>query len=247
VRDAKMLEWSLHSRSHAFRRMVAEAEAVLREAGSCASFALSWSTGKDSTAAVHIARSIMPDAPILIQFDDCDWPTKRPYAERIAKSLGWAYTAVEPGFSVWDRARTARLGDEELCAQTHDLTRDSFLRPLDEARAELGCDGVVLGLRIAESRARKLNLAGRGPIYETVSGGWRCNPLWRWSATDVFAYHVSHGLEINPLYFNNRLHAPEDIRLSWALPTPGGLRHGDMEHMRIYWPEQYQRLREVMP
>jgi 3'-phosphoadenosine 5'-phosphosulfate sulfotransferase (PAPS reductase)/FAD synthetase len=194
---------------------------------------------------VHMVKATSPTVPIMVQFDDCDWPEKRPYIERVAAAQGWTYYAVEPDFSVWEAAARARLGMDNICAQAHHLTRDSFLRPLDDKRQELGCDGVFLGLRAAESHARAMNIYTRGMLYDRKDGTRRCCPLAFWTTEDVFAYLTEHEVEINPCYFNNALRPPEDIRLSWALPTPTGIRYGDMAHLRRYYPRQFQRLRDL--
>lgn len=192
----------------------------------------------------HLIKELYPETPIMIQFDDCDWPEKRVYAERVAHAQGWNFHRVEPGFSVWERSYSCQLGFENICTQTHVFTQDSFLAVLHEKQQELDCSVVFLGLRSQESRSRYLNLAKRGELYQLKNGEWRCCPLGRWTAEDVFAYLIEHEIEINPCYFYNRFHTPEDIRLCWALPTPTGIRYGDLEHIRFYYPKQFQRLRD---
>jgi 3'-phosphoadenosine 5'-phosphosulfate sulfotransferase (PAPS reductase)/FAD synthetase len=192
----------------------------------------------------HLIRSCYPDTPIMIQFDDCDWPEKRAYAERVAAAQGWDYHAVEPDFSVWERAKSYAIGMDDLCSPSHAFTQDTFLYVLEAKRRDLGCIGTFLGLRAEESRARKMNILKRGELYQLKSGEWRCYPLGRWTAEDVFAYLTEQEVEINPCYFYNRFRQPEDIRLCYALPTPTGIRYGDMQHLRHYYPQQFQRLRE---
>lgn len=244
-KDMKILEWRLHAKSLSFKSKLRKAKSIIEEALGLGNWCVSWSTGKDSTALTHIARAIVPDMPILIQFDDCDWPEKQEYADRIKKAQSWDYIRVEPNFSVWDMASGYKIGHDNVCAQSHALTKDGFISILDDARKLIGCGGVMLGLRMAESRARKLNLCKRGHTYQLKDGSLRCNPLSIWDARDVFAYLIINNVEINPCYFKNRFFGPEDIRLSWALPTPGGLTHGDMQHMRKYYPQQYARLRDL--
>lgn len=193
----------------------------------------------------HLVRSIYPDTPIMIQFDDCDWPTKRAYAKRVIEAQAWDVHIVEPEFSVWERMQQGTIGEDEFCAQTHSLTQDAFLRPLAKMQHSLGCNGVFMGLRAEESKARKAHLSRRGELYQLASGEWRCCPLARWTSEDVFAYLTEHGVEINPCYFNNRFLPPEDIRVSWAIPTPKGLSHGDMEHFRHYYPAQFRKMRDM--
>jgi 3'-phosphoadenosine 5'-phosphosulfate sulfotransferase (PAPS reductase)/FAD synthetase len=238
-------EWKLRACCSEYHKHVAVGLKVVHEALESGRWVLSWSGGKDSTAMVHLVRSVALDIPIMVQFDDCDWPEKRPYIDRVAKSQGWEYHAVEPTFSVWEAASRLRLGMDNICAQSHALTKDSFLRLLDEKRRQLGCDGVFLGLRAAESRSRAMNAYTRGMLYERKDGTRRCCPLVFWTVEDVFAYLVEHAIEINPCYLNNGLRKPEEIRLSWALPTPTGIRYGDMSHLRRYYPRQFRRLRDL--
>ena len=106
---------------------------------------------------------------------------------------------------------------------------------------KLGCDGVYGGPRGSQRRGGKLVEAARGT--RRSGGEWRCCPLARWTADDV-AYHIEHGIEINPCYFNSDSEARE-IRVSWAVPTPGARAHGEMEHFRYYYPEQFRKLRDM--
>jgi 3'-phosphoadenosine 5'-phosphosulfate sulfotransferase (PAPS reductase)/FAD synthetase len=239
------LRWRLRIKTAEYRRHVGYAVSAIHAAQEAARMVVSWSTGKDSTAMTHLVRSLYPDTPIMIQFDDCDWPTKRAYADRVATAQGWDVHRVEPEFSVWERMQTGRIGEDEFCAQSHSLTQDAFLKPLAEQQHSLGCNGVYMGLRAEESKARNVHLRSRGEHYQLASGEWRCCPLARWTSEDVFAYMTEHGIEINPCYFNNRFLPPEEIRVSWAIPTPGSLAHGDMEHYRHYYPEQFRRMREM--
>jgi len=239
------LAWSLRGKMPSFRWLVNQTIGYIEEALTTTSFLVSWSAGKDSTALVHLILSVAPTTPIIIQFDDCDWPEKEPYADRIVTALGWTVHKVRPDFSTWGMAQKLRLGDEEICSQGHRLTRDGFLKPLIAKRHELGCNGVFLGLRMEESKVRKRNLESRGHLYQLKDSSWRSNPLWKWRTEDVFAYLIINKIEINPCYFHNRFLTPEKIRLSWALPTPLGLATGTVEHIRYYYPEQFRRLRDL--
>lgn len=245
MNDMTRLRWQLRAKTREYLRHVAYAVAAIHAAQRSARMVISWSAGKDSTAMVHLIRSLYPDTPIMIQFDDCDWPSKRPYAERVCAAHGWSVHVVEPDFSVWDRMRVRRIGEDEFCALSDRLTQDSFLKPLAQRQAELGSDGIYMGLRAGESRARRLHLSRRGELYRIKNGEWRCCPLARWTSEDVFAYLLEHGVEINPCYFQNRFLPPEEIRISWAVPTPQSMRRGAIEHLRSYYPSQFNRLREL--
>jgi 3'-phosphoadenosine 5'-phosphosulfate sulfotransferase (PAPS reductase)/FAD synthetase len=193
---------------------------------------------------VHLVHSIEKAIPIVSQFDDCDWPEKRPYMERVAEQHGWLFHSVEPGFSVWEAVQSYRIGAENICDTKHLVTLNAFLRPLKAATDRLGCNGIFLGLRAAESSERKKNFGQRHHVYRIADGTLRCCPLSTWSTKDVFAYLVANNIEINPCYFHNAICPPEEIRLSWALPTVGW-RGRDIEHIRRYYPRQFRRLREA--
>jgi phosphoadenosine phosphosulfate reductase len=237
-------EWLIHSKTREYSRHLEYARDDIKRAMDKGSFVISWSTGKDSTAMCHLIKSMYVDTPIMIQFDDCDWPEKREYADEIINKYGWGVNEIIPSFSVWGLAQKSKIGYDDLCSQSSELTQESFIKLLEKERIQLGCIGSFLGLRAEESRGRMLNLATRGELYQVTSGQWRCCPLGRWTVLDVFAYLASNKVPINPCYFYNEINKPENIRLSWALPTPQGARRGDIEHIRRYYPEQYRRLRD---
>jgi 3'-phosphoadenosine 5'-phosphosulfate sulfotransferase (PAPS reductase)/FAD synthetase len=245
MRSEDRIRWKLRSKTYEYKRHVNRAVSAIYAAHNVARMIVSWSTGKDSTAMTHLVRSLYVDTPIMIQFDDCDWQTKHDYAGRVANAQGWDVHRVEPDFSVWECIKNGRIGEDNFCSLSHTLTRDAFLTPLAAQQRELDCNGVYMGLRAEESRARRIHLRSRGELYQLKSGEWRCCPLARWTSEDVFAYLVANEIEINPCYFNNRFLPPEEIRVSWAIPTPTSIRYGDMEHIRYYYPEQFRRIREI--
>ena len=239
------LRWEICSKTSAYARAVESAKKIIEEALLNHTCCISWSSGKDSTAMTHLVRSFDASIPVIIQFDDCDWPSKKEYVQRVAATHNWKYHVVEPDFSVWKAALESGIGNVNICAQTHWITKESFLRPLREKQQELGCDCVFLGLRANESRIRKINVATRGTLYQLKNGMWHALPMARWAAEDVFAYMYVNGIEINPCYLQNRITAPENIRLSWAIPTPTSISKDGIEHLRLYYPSQYRRLRDA--
>lgn len=243
--ETDILRWKIHSSFKGYKCRVSRAIDIIGDAENLAKFVLTWSGGKDSTAMVHLVLSAFPETPIMVQFDDCDWPEKRPYIYRVASKEKWKIHEVIPDFSVWDRMKSGRIGEEDFCSTSHKLTQDAFLKPLSDEQKSLGCDGVYMGLRSEESKNRKAHLNRRGTLYQLKSGEWRCCPIAGWTTDDVFAYHVENEIEINPCYFKNRFFKPEQIRLSWAIPTPTSIRFGDMEHFKHYYPEQFRRMRDI--
>jgi phosphoadenosine phosphosulfate reductase len=80
------------------------------------------------------------------------------------------------------------------------LLKDNLVQAMDSAAAELGIDGLILGMRADEARGRRANLASRGLIYRMVSGQIRCNPIGFWTGEDVWAYIVTYDIPYLPIY-----------------------------------------------
>jgi 3'-phosphoadenosine 5'-phosphosulfate sulfotransferase (PAPS reductase)/FAD synthetase len=239
----KIMQWRLHANSDEYRKHIAHSRKIIHHAHEKGKCVLSWSAGKDSTAMTHLVKSIYPETPIIIQFDDCDWPEKREYVKRVSNRHGWKYYLVEPNFSVWENSLKYNIGFDYICATNHEFTKNTFLSLLNTKQKEIGCSVVFMGLRSQESHARSFNLKNRGELYQLKNKEWRCCPIGAWKVEDVFAYLIENDIEINPCYFHNRFKQPEDIRLCWALPMPAGITKGDLEHIRFYYPSQFQRLR----
>ena len=237
--------WKAHTRSYQYSQCVERARHIIDIAIQKGNASISWSTGKDSTVLTHLVLQQKSDIPIIIQFDDCDWPEKREYAERVAKAQNWTYHSVMPDYSVWEAVQQCELGFEDICSQNHRITQLTFLKPLEDKQKQLNCNVTFLGLRKEESRSRKLNLLKRGELYQLRSGQWHCCPLSTWKTIDIFSYLIDNDIEINPYYLKNRFLPPEKIRLSWALPSKHGMKYGDCEHIRWYYPEQYRKLKDI--
>lgn len=246
MKKTDKLRWKIRAEFPAYRRHVDCAVDAIHRAHESARMSISWSGGKDSTAMAHLVKSLYPDTPIIVQFDDCDWPGKQAYIDRICEAHGWTIHRVEPAFSVWDQMKRGDIGDENFWAKSHALTREGFLKPLDAKRQELDCNGVYIGLRADESKARAINYRARRDVYQLKDGTWHCCPMARWTAEDVFAYLTRNNIEINPYYLNNRILAPEQIRLSWAVPCSfsQGNSQSDMESLRRNFPDRFRILRE---
>lgn len=245
MKKNKLIEWKLWSWQDEFGRKVESAWATVRRAISHThiKYAIYWSGGKDSTALTHIVKSLFPKTPIITQFDDCDWPEKESYIDRVAKKRGWEVNKVRPDFSVSEAMKKYDLLQDDICSLTHWMTQNAFIKPLNDFAYSKGWHGKFLGLRIEESRTRKINIYSRGYVYPNNNGDVMALPLASWTAKDVFAYLVSRKIEINPHYLNNRFKEPEDIRLAWAIPSQK--EYGDKEQTRYYNRQIYDKWRNI--
>lgn len=246
MKNKKILEWTLYAKLNEYKAQIKSAITIINRALSITDkFAICWSGGKDSTVMTHLIKKLFAECPIIVQFDDCDWPEKKPYIYRICKQMQWEINEATPDFSIWEEAIKCKIGIEDLCSKNNRLTKYGFLKPLNKAREKLNCKGSFIGLRTEESNRRKRNQKYNGNIYTLKSGEIICTPIVHLNAKAVFAYHVVNDIEINPCYFNNAFRSPEEIRLSWALPLLYGINNGDPEHMRKYYPEYFNKFREL--
>lgn len=96
----------------------------------------------------------------------------------------------------------------------------------------------VYGLRIDESRARRLRFAQHG-----ISSKNTCAPLSTWTYMDVFAYLLEHGLPIHPAYAQSMGGA---LSPEWLRVAPlGGLRgvgRGRRAWEWHYYPDEMSAL-----
>lgn len=245
MKQQKIFEWKIRSKHIEFKKRLKGAITIINKAKNLGiKFAISWSGGKDSTAMVHLIKSVWPECPIIVQFDDCDWPEKKPYIYRVIKKMNWKIYEAIPDFSVKQAIFNCDIGNEDICSKTHKLTKYGFLKPLDDIQKILECEGAFLGLRKLESKRRGRNYKYNGNLYRLKSGEYICTPVVHFDAVDIFAYLVSNDIEINPCYFNNAFKTPEKIRLAWAIPSIYGIGQGDIEHIRKYYPKYFNELRE---
>lgn len=239
----------LHSRTRQHQRRVDQARRVvsdvlLRDPTACCM----WSAGKDSTAMAHLVHEMAPDVLLVSEKDDLDYPGEREYVETLARRWGARLQVVTPNVSPREwiaRNATGLAVYEDFHSRVAELSKACFYRVVEEAS-----DGhaILLGLRSEESRGRLMNRATHGLLYQSRDR-WVACPLGDWSGIDVYAYLVSQGVDLLPLYRCVAfMHAREPwrVRKSWWLPGAHG-RHGGVAWLRHYYPALYRQLVEWIP
>jgi hypothetical protein len=185
--------WLAWTRTLQYRRRVEAALRTIEEwRGHCQRPIVSVSGGKDSTALLDLVRRVDPTIPAWRADPPNPLPDREVHVAALEAAAGGEWrTMVYP----WDVAAVLAgdLGYPDLLK----------IRVLRQAQVLAGIDGVALGLRAAESRGRRLNLATRGEVY-CAAGRWTCTPLARWSAEEVLGHVLASGLPLNPVY--ERLH-----------------------------------------
>jgi 3'-phosphoadenosine 5'-phosphosulfate sulfotransferase (PAPS reductase)/FAD synthetase len=208
--------------------------------------AIMWSGGKDSTAMAHLAVvGVGLKAPVFSEKDDLDYPGELDYVNSNGAAWGADLRVVVPEVSPkqWITSHSHEIG---VCWDMHSraaqMSKECFYSVIESASS--AHDGIMLGLRAAESRARTVNRAAHGAMYRKRNGQVVCCPLADWSGLDVFAYLESNGVEPFMVYrciaFSN-IRDPWNVRKSWWIPGDNA-RHGGVSWLRHYYPGLYREL-----
>ena len=234
---------------------------------------VSYSGGKDSTAAAHlvcVAAGAAGAVELVSEKDDLDYPGEREYVEQLAAAWGARLKILTPTISPreWVQAEAAKealVCCDDIHSRAAGLSKACFYRLMEEDNAGRGL--VMLGLRAEESNIReavanralglraKARREGRAhpasglTYWHEGAGQWRCLPVARWRGLDVYAYLLSRG--VDPLHVYRCvafMHAdrPWMIRKSWWLPGGASGRYGQVAWLRRYYPSLYTQLRRWM-
>lgn len=240
-------KYRLNSQLKSYKKNLDNAIRIVKEALSKnIAWYVAWSGGKDSTVLAHLINSIFPGMPIWSEKDDCDFPGEIDYVEKVAKKYGFNLTIHKPNELLWEFIKNGNIDIcEDLHSRSTQLSDKYFYSAIE--KQEKKYDGVFLGLRVEESRARLRNYGIRGSIYQRKNGKYTCCPLALWSGTDIFSYLVVNDIPILDIYYKTKYHkSSEDIRKAWMLPSKQACR-GYCAWLRYYYPEMYDRLVMIFP
>lgn len=189
---------------------------------------------------------------LVSEKDDLDYPGEEGYVTALAAAWKASLRVVRPPVSLdaWvaEHAATMLPGDD-IHSRSAALAKTFFYEVMEEAMQ--GHDAVMLGLRAEESGTRRALRSARGRVYALrgQQGRTRGLPIADWKGIDVYAYALSRGFELLPVYrCIGFAHAtkPWLVRKSWWLPgSMAGV--GQVAWLRRYYPSLYRRLCEVFP
>lgn len=239
-----MSDWFALYRAHArlpsHRRRVDRARTWLDQVLSRSpAWAVSFSGGKDSLAVLCLVCDVREPSRVAVftQGDDLDWPSKRTYCEQVSACLGIRdYTY-----------QVSRVSAHAQLVAGAEAIRGTFSHVWRGYVRDRGIDAMVLGLRSAESRARRLNRAVRGTDYRTQDGLRHLLPIADWSAVDVMAYLSTQSVPLFELYtWPDPALPPHERRMSWPV-VPGMMAHGEAAFVRRHAPGLWNRLAAEAP
>lgn len=187
---------------------------------------LSCGGGKDSTAMAVLCRQVAPDIPIVCADPPNPLSDRKTHVEDLFSWLGGSIYRVSYDWNV-----QAVLEHE---AQYPEGLKQ---RILSAWHKDKGIDGVVFGIRTAESRVRRLLIRSRGFVYQNKGGGWRCCPIADMTAQEALCVALLYDAPINPVYTKQK-GACNLERIRDGTWWPHGM--DDSLWIKEYYPEHYE-------
>lgn len=238
----------VHARSRAFKSRVENSLLLMQDAQKLGKLGLGFSSGKDSTVLLGLAReALIPHQSVF--FDSgCEYKWTYQLVEH------YGVTTVHPKMSLPEMCRHggywgyATPTDPEA---TFNFGEVLITEPSMRFIKEHGIGVLGLGLRVQESygRARMLTSSKLGALFKCkYDDTWHLNPIAHWKTDDVWAYIASRKLAYNRAYdIMTGMGVPRDEqRVSTLLGTTYAT-HGRYSMLRQIDPETYQRLVHEFP
>jgi 3'-phosphoadenosine 5'-phosphosulfate sulfotransferase (PAPS reductase)/FAD synthetase len=117
-----------------------------------------------------------------------------------------------------------------------------------KAMDEYEINAVILGLRVEESRGRRINYFLRGDeYYNRREKNVVLQPLGLWSVKDVFFYMALENIPKHPVYNKlKKFKEKKQIRLNTPL-TLDFTSEGDIGILKHVYPKTFNRYAEILP
>jgi len=237
--------WEKVFRIHAglaiHQKRIAKSKVIIEKfLSQCRKPYIAWSTGKDSTALLHLVLSIDSGIRVMTHHDDTDFPEDIEYIKAVSDMLKIIPDVVSPAFSVLGKIKCDKIDITSDVHSKKNLAGEQFFDVIEKYRIANEFDGCFLGLRSEESKGRKANRRYNGVIYSKSNGDRICQPIVDWVGADVFAYLLSNNIPIHPIYRKLKFHkTPCDIRKDSILPSNFDK---NAVWLKYYYPEIYQKL-----
>lgn len=243
--------YRLHARTRPFARRVEAARRLIGDGlARCERPYVACSFGKDSLAMLHLVQTIRPEMPVVFHDSGVELPGSYALRDRLlVEGRLPNFETCAPRRPVWDllRAQRERIGSDDLRDRSR-MDRQALFAVIDEHVTTRGYDAVLLGLRKAESRSRRLLLSARGAIFANVARRvLTICPLADWSGDDVFAYLMTHDQPLHEAYTQLRfVDDPARARVSWWADDTLA-RRGRLVWLRYYYPDLFNRFAAEFP
>lgn len=223
--------FELRARSPGHRQQLERSRAIIREFLALATNPyIAWSTGKDSTACIGLVRE--QRNVVAVNHDNgVELPDNYLILQQVNNVLV-------------HKTKTLFLDLMDVHGfESSKLRKKNFVKEFETSG---DYDGVVLGLRKQESAVRKRYV--NRPIYQRKDGVWVCLPILYWSIEDVFAYLLTEGLPIHPMYTRRSSQPLEHRRVGGFMSSRNrGSEFGRFVWLREQYPELWQEISDKYP
>ncbi len=209
---------------------------------------VAFSGGKDSLASLVLTREIYPEIPVVFFDSDLEYPENREYIYQIADILDLNLTVIPASQSLLTLVVSHGWFSHEAEGElTEDLYEVKIERPSRIAHDQFGRYR-IWGLRMDESKGRRMLLAKHRGITPYVDGRIGIAPLWDWRSEQVKRYLNSKKLPVNPVYQKlAELGVEEKDQRVGMMFEGSNLDFGRMTWLKRGWPQTYDRIRSLMP
>ncbi len=161
----------------------------------------SFSGGKDSLVATHVAHEVLRDLGVEVEVIHADTTISLPgvqdYIRSVCDRFGWKLRIVRPEKSFFELASMWGMPTPKRRWCCHRIKLD----PMISYALGLGKKNIcfVTGLRRAESHRRR-NMKGTWVRRIRDITIYSYDPIIDWTDEDVERYIEQHGLPVNPVY-----------------------------------------------
>jgi len=208
--------------------------------GKCKRPYISFSGGKDSLAALHLVREQDPSCPAVYWDADCAFPEVEDLIKQTPHCT--KYPCAEPFLDT-----LARFGLHAGQDLENETMKTTVYTPVSAYIAETGVDGAAYGLRMAESRGRRMNGLTKGAVFFAKGYGvTMCQPVFQWSYDDVWAYIVSKNVPYCGTYDRMWDMPEKEQRISyWA--GESNRQNGRWVWLKRNYPDLFNRFAARFP
>lgn len=240
----------LHSKTKPYKKKVIRASKYIMEfLEKSRNPYVAFSAGKDSSVTAHLTNLLSPNIPMIyVKNDSLDFPENTPTMKKIANKFNFNVKILESKTNGWEEIKKLDELFGQLNVASSTLDEKCFYNPINRYVEKNNKDGVIMGLRAEESRARNMNYKSRGHIYTKKDGMVVCNPISKFNGLDVFAYLFSNQIPISPIYFKTKSgRQPERIREGWWPPGEKTSKYGYCNWLKYYYPDLFNKLSSEFP
>ena len=234
---------------------------------------VAFSTGKDSTVALHLARQADPAVPVVFFDSGLEYPETYQHLHSLTEAwtlnlhvvparVPLLQVLVDSG--AWDH----HAPQPEAVPNLFDLLIGEPSRRAHTAHGP----GEIWGVRAAESKGRAAAYANalraetdrscppgccpdrraqrhrHGGVIHRADGTHVLGPVWNWSDTDIWTHLDTHRLPVNPVYSKlAHLGAPPHAHRVSHLFDGHRVTDGRLVWLRRGWPTLFDEIATALP